>query len=73
MTKVNVMDALAASAVLVMGEGSERTPLAVIDELPFVSFRADSPTESELARLRIAPEDDLYAPLLQGVAWRTRA
>lgn len=73
MTKVNVMDALAASAVLVMGEGSECTPLAVIDEVPFVSFRADSPTPDELSRLRIAPEDDLYAPLLNGVAWRTRS
>ncbi|MEY4548700.1 MAG: hypothetical protein RL685_4895 [Pseudomonadota bacterium] len=71
MTKVNVMDALAASAVLVMGEGSECTPLAVIDELPFVSFRASSPTAEEVARLRIAPEDDLYAPLLTGVAWKT--
>lgn len=70
MTKVNVMDALAASAVLVMGEGSECTPLAVIEELPFVSFRAGAPTAEELARLRIAPEDDLYAPLLNGVAWR---
>lgn len=71
MTKVNVMDALAASAVLVMGEGSECTPMAVIDELPFVQFRPSSPTADEQARLRIAPEDDLYAPLLGGVAWRT--
>jgi dihydrofolate synthase / folylpolyglutamate synthase len=70
MTKVNVMDALAASAVLVMGEGSECTPLAVIDELSFVTFRASSPSAEELARLRIAPEDDLYAPLLTGVDWR---
>ncbi len=71
MTKVNVMDGLAASAVLVMGEGSECTPLAVLDELPFVTFREGSPSAEELARLRIAPEDDLYAPLLDGVAWRT--
>lgn len=71
MTKVNVLDALAASAVLVMGEGSECTPLAVLDELPFVTFRAGSPTAEEQARLRIAPEDDLYAPLLEGVEWRT--
>jgi dihydrofolate synthase / folylpolyglutamate synthase len=70
MTKVNVMDALAASAVLVMGEGSECTPLAVLEELPFVTFRAQSPSPEELARLRIAPEDDLYAPLLTRVDWR---
>jgi putative folate metabolism gamma-glutamate ligase len=71
MTKVNVMDALATSAVLVMGEGSECTPLAVLDELPFVQFHAQSPTEEELARLRIEPEDDLYAPLLTRADWLT--
>lgn len=70
MTKVNVMDALATSAVLVMGEGSERTPLAVIDELPFVDFQPRDPSAEELATLRIAPEDDLYARLLTSVAWQ---
>lgn len=70
MTRVNVMDALASSAVLVMGEGSECTPLAVLDELPFVSFRAESPTAEELGGLRIDPADDLYAPLLAQVPWQ---
>jgi F420-0:gamma-glutamyl ligase len=39
MTKVNVADALAAAAVLVMGEGSEQTPLVVIGDVPFVTFQ----------------------------------
>lgn len=69
MTKVNVMDALATSAVLVMGEGSESTPLAVLDELPFVTFQPRAPSAEELSELRIALEDDLYAPLLTRVAW----
>jgi putative folate metabolism gamma-glutamate ligase len=69
MTKVNVMDALATSAVLVMGEGSESTPLAVLDELPFVTFQPRAPSAEELAELRIALEDDLYAPLLTRVDW----
>ncbi|HTV22359.1 MAG TPA: coenzyme F420-0:L-glutamate ligase [Polyangiaceae bacterium] len=70
MTKVNVMDALATAAVLVMGEGSEQTPLAVIDDAPFVEFQDRDPTVAELEPLRVPPEDDLYAPLLEGVPWQ---
>lgn len=70
MTKVNVADGLAAAAVLVMGEGDEQTPLAVLRDLPFVCFQDRNPTAEELASLQIAIEDDLYAPLLKNVAWR---
>ncbi len=70
MTKVNVMDALATSAVLVMGEGSECTPLALLDELPFVTFQSRNPSAEELAALRTSLEDDLYAPLLTRVEWQ---
>lgn len=71
MTKVNVADALAAAAVLVMGEGDEQTPLAVLRELPFVQFQDRDPTPAELAGQQIALEDDLYAPLLKRVPWQT--
>jgi F420-0:gamma-glutamyl ligase len=63
------MDALAAAAVLVMGEGSEQTPLAVISDLPFVSFQEREPAAEELQQLRIAHEDDIYSPLLMSVPW----
>lgn len=69
-TKVNVMDGLAASAVVVMGESSEQTPLAVIEDVPFVQFVDHNPTEEELNELKIAIADDLYAPLLQIVEWK---
>jgi putative folate metabolism gamma-glutamate ligase len=72
MTKVNVMDALATAAVLVMGEGSEQTPLAVIDDVACVEFQARDPNADELAQLRVAPEDDLYAPLLEGAPWQRK-
>jgi putative folate metabolism gamma-glutamate ligase len=71
MTVVNVADALAAAAVLVMGEGSEQTPLAVIDDLEFVTFQARDPSAEELQGLHIDIEDDLYAPLLKAVEWRS--
>ena len=69
-TKANVRDALAAAAVLVMGEADEQTPLAVITDVPFVSFQERDPTDDELAALRISLEDDLYAPLLARAPWR---
>lgn len=70
MTKVNVADGLAAAAVLVMGEGDEQTPLALIRDLPFVHFQDRNPTAQELQSLHIALEDDLYAPLLKSVSWQ---
>lgn len=69
-TRVNVMDALAAAAVLMMGEGKEQTPLAIIEDVPFVQFQMRDPTKQELKALHISMEDDLYASLLKGVQWR---
>jgi putative folate metabolism gamma-glutamate ligase len=72
MTRVNVAQGLAAAAVLVMGEADEQTPLAILSDLPFVQFQDNDPTEAELQSLHIALQDDLYAPLLQSVAWQQR-
>ena len=69
MTQVNVVDALATAAVLIMGEGSEQTPLAVVSDLPFVTFQERDPSAEELQQLRIALEDDLYGPLFTSVQW----
>lgn len=68
-TKANIIDALAAAAVAVMGEGSEQTPLAIIEDIPFVKFQRRNPSKTELQGLKIDLEDDLYAPLLKGVKW----
>jgi F420-0:gamma-glutamyl ligase len=69
MTKANVAEALAAAAVVVMGEGSEQTPLAQLTDLPFVTFQDADPSATELAAMRIAPEDDLYGPLIEAAPW----
>ena len=68
--KVNVADTIAAAAVGEMGEGNEQTPLAVVSDIPWVTFVDQDPTPDELASLRIALEDDMYAPLLTSVAWK---
>ncbi len=72
MTKVAVMDSLADAAVLVMGEGDNQTPLVVIGDVPFVKFQDRNPTEKELAELKIEMENDVYAPLLKSVKWRSK-
>ena len=69
-TKANILDALAASAVLVMGEGKEQTPLAIIEDIPFVKFQNRDPSEKELQDFYLNMADDLYAPLLKSVKWQ---
>jgi F420-0:gamma-glutamyl ligase len=67
-TKANVVEGLAAAACLIMGEGSESTPLAIIDDVPFVEFhKKDTPNEPSDA---ISLEEDLYAPILTAAPWR---
>jgi putative folate metabolism gamma-glutamate ligase len=68
-TNASVIDSLAASAVSVMGEGSEQTPLAVIKEAHNVQFQDHTPTKEEIYSLKINLKDDLYAPLLTAVKW----
>ena len=69
-TKVNVRDGLAASAVLVMGEAREQTPIALITSVPFVRFQDRDPTKKELEALRISMDEDLYGPILKRAPWK---
>lgn len=57
-SRTDVADCLASAAVLEMGEGSERRPLALITDAPIV-FRARIDTKE----LHIPIEDDMYKPL----------
>lgn len=71
MTQANIVDSLAAAAVLPMGEGAECTPLALITDVPWVQF-TDQPHQSEklFSSLEIPLEEDLYYPLLSSVPWQ---
>lgn len=71
-TRINVADALAASAVLVMGESDEQTPVALIEDLPFVTFCDREPTPEELDAWKVRMEDDLYAHLLTRMDWKKK-
>jgi dihydrofolate synthase / folylpolyglutamate synthase len=69
-TTESIQDGLAAAAALVMGEGAQQTPIAVLEDLPFVTFTDRDPTPEELQALVIHPADDIYAPFLTAVDWR---
>ena len=63
-TTINHVDALAAAAVWVMGEGKEQCPLAIIKGA-MLNWKGDSSSKD----IRISPEEDLYRPLFQKDSW----
>jgi len=65
-----ISGSLAAAAVLVMGEGAECTPLAVVEDVPFVEFQDRDPLPEELEALKISVDNDLYAPIWSTVPWK---
>lgn len=69
-TESNVMDGLAAAAVVVMGEGNESTPLAVITDIPRVEFQDRNPTREELDHLHIDLDYDVYGSILKKAPWK---
>src|SRR3989344_225562 len=60
-TQVNVPDAIAATAVLLMGEAGERTPIVVLRGMKGIRF-IDKPTWHKVT---IPPKKDIYAPILK--------
>ena len=61
MTQINIVDALAVMGVLLMGEGAEQKPLAIIREADFVEFT----NEEKYKDLLIPVKEDIYYPLLK--------
>jgi putative folate metabolism gamma-glutamate ligase len=67
----NIADALASAAVVVMGEGTEQTPIAVIENIPFVSFQDKDPSQEEISSFYLSHmDDDLFAPFLKNAPWQ---
>ena len=69
-TKVGILNGLAAAASVVMGEGAEQTPIAIIEDVEFVDFVDRDPTQSELDNLVISPEEDMFGPLFKNASWQ---
>ena len=68
-SQANIAGGLASTAVLAMGEGTERMPLAVISDIPFVKFQDRDPSLEELETTHIPFEDDLFEPFFSSVKW----
>lgn len=66
----NVADGLASSAVLVMGEGKECTPIAVIEDCDFVQFSEDCSIDKKYSSFHVPVEEDIYRPFIEGVEWK---
>ena len=66
----NITTGLASSAVVAMGEGDESTPLAVISDVPFVSFQARNPTKKEIDTAYLDKDEDIFEPFLNSVDWQ---
>lgn len=60
-TKTNIVDALSATAVLLMGEGSEQTPIIIARGLDFIKFT----NKDRYKDIVVDPEEDIYSPLLK--------
>ena len=69
-SKANVLDALATTAVLVMGEGKEQTPLSLIEDIPFIKFQKRNPSKKELQSFYLEMKNDYYYPLYKNVKWK---
>ncbi len=68
-TKANIVDGIAASAVLNTGEGNEQTPIAVVSEISNINFLDRFPTEEEINEMLIDPKEDVYGKILSSVKW----
>ncbi len=67
--QANVMESLAVASVVVTGEGSEQTPIAIITDLPFIEFQQRNPTKKEVESLKIEFGIDVFSSLLDNDKW----
>lgn len=66
---LNMVDCLAAGAVLEMGEAYEQTPLGIISEIDQIEFLDRVPNEEEIKEMTIELGEDVYTGLLTSVDW----
>ena len=70
-SQTNLPDGLAAAAVVVMGEGQEQTPLAVISDLVGIKFTSHTVRpRGPFSSFVVKPPEDMYRPFLYAVKWR---
>ena len=69
-SQADIVGGLAATSVLMMGEGAESTPLALFTNASVVDFVDRNPTTEELNSRRISLDEDLFSPFLEQIDWQ---
>jgi len=70
METLSIVNGLAAAANLVMGEGDEGCPLAIVSDVPFIEFTPCPPTNDEIKIGFVSREEDIYAPFFNLAPWK---
>lgn len=68
-SQTNIPDALAASAVYVMGEANEGTPLVRIRNAPYLQ-KPQTQQKEEFTSYTFGVEEDIFAPFLKRAPWK---
>lgn len=67
----NFPDSLATAAVLVMGEGSERQPIAILENIPGLEFlQQEFRPKTKDDDFEIPEKEDMFYPFLSSVEWK---
>ena len=70
-SQTNIADGIATAAVLAMGEGAEQMPMALITDIPFVTFQQKPYTSRKpFSSFEIPMKEDMYAPFFTHMKWR---
>jgi F420-0:gamma-glutamyl ligase len=67
--RANIADSIAAAAVLSMGEGDERTPLAVCTGVPHAAF-GDETAEDPFLQASVPMDEDVFAQFFAPHPWK---
>jgi len=61
---------LAVAANVVMGEGTEQAPLAIISDINFVKFVSRKPSRRDIELAFVRFDDDIFMPFLRMLPWQ---
>lgn len=68
-SQANIPDALAAAAVLAMGEGNEQTPIAVVSGTQYV-YKKESRKKLPFKNFDVTLGEDLFGVFLKNAPWK---
>ena len=70
-SQTNIPDSLASAAVVAMGEGNEKTPLALITDIPNIKFVSRArEIKKPHSSFNVPIQEDLYKPFLEAMPWK---